>query len=491
MSSDGATVLVTTVLAARLEAYRAADLAPVFAAPLGRDPRGVIVSQDGARAFVSHATAGAISVIDLATAEHAVRGLPLQGRERRRDFGHARITKPPAPTSGQKWTPPAPVRFRMTRQSTQAFALAAIGEEVFVPETLVLTDDSNRVPTGYGVIEQSTLSTHVPFVARVRADETLMNREFSGPEDRACFEVPASCLLPRAVAADGASLYVACLDSDVVVAIDTSVDNEHAPGCLEARKKRARFAVEAPTALAIDPETHGLVVFSALTRRLTLAPEAYVQLPQRAPAPSAAFVEGRRLFHRSADRRISANGRACASCHVDGREDGLVWPTPIGMRQTPMLAGRVAGTAPYDWNGHHADLAVHIRQTLKNLGGEGLPDHDIDALAAYVWGMPAPKKRALTSDRITRGAAVFHSDAAGCSSCHAGGRFTDGETHLLGAARFDTPSLAFVGSTPPYFHDGSFATLEDLVERCDGFMGNTRHLSAADRAALVEYLRSL
>ena len=49
------------------------------------------------------------------------------------------------------------------------------------------------------------------------------------------------------------------------------------------------------------------------------------------------------------DRRISADGRVCASCHPDGREDGVAWVTPEGPRQTPMLAGRLGkGEARYD-----------------------------------------------------------------------------------------------------------------------------------------------
>ena len=31
--------------------------------------------------------------------------------------------------------------------------------------------------------------------------------------------------------------------------------------------------------------------------------------------------------------RLSGDGRACASCHPDGRDDGLVWSTPNGPRQ--------------------------------------------------------------------------------------------------------------------------------------------------------------
>ena len=51
--------------------------------------------------------------------------------------------------------------------------------------------------------------------------------------------------------------------------------------------------------------------------------------------------------------------------------------------------------------------------------------------------------------------------------------------------------LAFVGLTAPYFHDGRWKSLDDLVEGCDGVMGHTKHLSSSDKQALVAYLRTL
>jgi CxxC motif-containing protein (DUF1111 family) len=178
---------------------------------------------------------------------------------------------------------------------------------------------------------------------------------------------------------------------------------------------------------------------------------------------------------------------------VEGREDGLVWPTPKGKRQTPMLAGRLEGTAPYGWHGEHASLALHIRDTVKNLEGQGLSDDELDALASYAGSLRAPSKRSPTNDVVARGHQVFSSNETGCSSCHIEAtRFSDGESHTLAKGRpFDTPSLAFVGQTAPYFHDGRFASLEQLVDQCDSMMGNTKQLSAADRRALVAYLRTL
>jgi mono/diheme cytochrome c family protein len=517
LTPDASTLLVSTVVSPGLEAYAAKDLSPVFALALPRDPRSIVVSSDGARAFVTHATGGAVSVVDLG-ADRKMRTVSLFERERRRDFGMQSTMKPMprAEIPSAKQAKPRGVRIAMTRTATQGFGLAMIGERLYVPETLVMTSDSEAIPTGYGSVAMSTLGTHVPFVAHVSTtSEKLENAEFSGPADKECFEKKTRCLVPQAVTDDGERAYVACLDSDDVMVIDPAVDTEHAPACQKAAKDGTRIRVENPSGLAVDRERAEVVVFSRFTRKLSIAslrgaPLTEMVVPSSvAPLPEL-VVEGRRLFHRSGEPRIAKNGRACASCHVDGREDALVWPTPLGKRQTPMLAGRLDGTAPYGWQGEHPSLAVHIKSTVKNLEGTGVSDHELDALAAYVASMHAPPKASAarqSHDATTRGQAIFRSNEAGCSSCHTEEtHFTDRGTHVIpnlgmsltelvgGDQAFDTPSLAFVGQTAPYFHDGRFGTLEELVDHCEDpmtRMGKTRHLSLEERGALVAYLRTL
>src|SRR6185436_9732784 len=129
---------------------------------------------------------------------------------------------------------------------------------------------------------------------------------------------------------------------------------------------------------AIDEATSRVVVWSAFDRVLDVVsleeyavpalhdpdatPEASpgvarLALSRRASTAAPADLDlGRRLFHAASDPRIAVDGRACASCHPDGRDDAIVWATPDGPRQTPMLAGRVTGTAPYGWTGNGGDV---------------------------------------------------------------------------------------------------------------------------------------
>ena len=56
---------------------------------------------------------------------------------------------------------------------------------------------------------------------------------------------------------------------------------------------------------------------------------------------------------------------------------------------------------------------------------------------------------------------------------------------------FRTPSLVGLGGTAPYFHDGSVATLEALLDINADRMGRTSHLDGEARAALLAFLRTL
>ena len=136
---------------------------------------------------------------------------------------------------------------------------------------------------------------------------------------------------------------------------------------------------------------------------------------------------------------------------------------------------------------------------MKNLGGTGLSDDEHEALAAYLRSLrgPPPVLRSLT-EAETRGKFVFN-DQAGCAGCHAEKtRFTDHDVHNVQSATsadrqgsFITPSLVRVAETAPYFHDGRYATLGELLRKSDGKMGNTGNLPPDDLSALEAYLKTL
>jgi cytochrome c peroxidase len=165
-----------------------------------------------------------------------------------------------------------------------------------------------------------------------------------------------------------------------------------------------------------------------------------------------------------------------------------------------MLAGRLEGTEPFAWSGTSPRVAEHLEHTLSRLGGSGLGSREREAIASYCLTMKTFGTPAHADARAARGKQVFESVEAGCASCHVGegGVFTDRKMHDVGSktttddsAAFDTPSLRFVGGTAPYFHDGRYASLHELLVGASGRMGKTAQLSPEDLDALEAYLKTL
>jgi cytochrome c peroxidase len=69
-----------------------------------------------------------------------------------------------------------------------------------------------------------------------------------------------------------------------------------------------------------------------------------------------------------------------------------------------------------------------------------------------------------------RGARLFRSSEFSCSACHAAPLYTDNENHIVnlaegGTATINTPSLLELARSSPYYHDGRFKTLHELLDR--------------------------
>jgi DNA-binding beta-propeller fold protein YncE len=412
---------------------------------------------------------------------------------------------------------------RVGRDAVQGFAMAITAEELFVPEVLV--HRGSVMTGGYGTSE--SFPAHQPALAQLRLDEDepqlrVMNRTFAASSARNGFAGGASkagCLLPRAVAVDekGGTVFVACLGSDEVLAY--ARDEEPLATSLRGAWK----VPPGPTGLVVDPRGGQLVVWSSFASAVSRLPlsaphvaadEATARvavLRRKAVAPvrtrrlepleggvtlSEAARRGRLLFHGAGDARISADGRACASCHPDGRDDGLTWPTPNGARQTPMLAGRLLdSTKPFGWQGDAASIEAHLTQTLARLGGKGLGDDAKADLVAYLREMGTPSRPAPEPDGdvVAKGRALFHADTVGCATCHTDeGVGSDGARHDVGTGQaVETPSLRFVAGTGPYFHDGRYETLSQLLRETQGVMGWATNLAPEDLSALEAYLSTL
>jgi cytochrome c peroxidase len=285
-----------------------------------------------------------------------------------------------------------------------------------------------------------------------------------------------------------------------------------------------------------------------------------VEIPSPAHNPTtAAKVElGKMLFF---DPRLSGSGAiSCGTCHNPslGWQDGLA--TGVGhngaklARRTPTILN-TAWSEPLMWDGRFATLEDQAKGPLEAEVEMNMPHDEVvsrvasipgyveafeaaypgepidinsvaKAIAAYertIVSAVAPFDRwvegedSALSEPAKRGFVLFNGKA-NCSGCHVGWRMTDDGFHDVGLPSqdvgrgaimpglqilehaFKTPTLRNIAERAPYMHDGSIATLEDVVEHYDsGFVRRPSlspqmkplKLTAQERADLVEFMRSL
>ena len=285
-----------------------------------------------------------------------------------------------------------------------------------------------------------------------------------------------------------------------------------------------------------------------------------VPFPPENPASPEKIALGQSLFF---DKRLSANGQvACASCHIpalaftDGVARGKgVANVPLS-RNTPALWNQAWGES-FFWDGrakslegqartpieHPLEMAMKLTDAVAKLRGDAaiagafskafgsndaLNEKNIfNALATYERTLVSPKTRfdrwiegddsALKPIEIN-GLNIF-TGKAGCTNCHSTWRFTDDAFHDIGLPdhgdkgrgpiaglaaagnAFKTPSLRELVWTAPYMHDGSVATLDEvLAHYIDGVQPRPTlskdlppalALNAEERRELVAFLQTL
>jgi YVTN family beta-propeller protein len=286
-----------------------------------------------------------------------------------------------------------------------------------------------------------------------------------------------------------------------------------------------------PRAAQFSPDGRELYVLSALDFNVEVidveSQQRTAAIPVCANPLSPDVHRGKVLFYSALQPMVGRRWISCSSCHPDGDADGRTWHNAEGLRNTMSLGG-MAWTHPIHWSADRdevQDFELTIRSPL--MQGRGLirgpvraalgEPHaglsaDLDALAAYSNSHPlplSPHAKAGLSEAARRGRSVFFSAETRCAECHAGPFFTDSQPvqpfrkHNVGTGEddasetlgpeYDTPTLLGVYRTAPYLHHGRAATLLDVLTTCNAGdrHGKTSHLSDADKADLVEFLKAL
>jgi cytochrome c peroxidase len=270
--------------------------------------------------------------------------------------------------------------------------------------------------------------------------------------------------------------------------------------------------VEAPPALTHDPGSAAEFVLGRhLFYDIRLSGNG-TQACATCHAPSLAFSEGRRTSTGAYGDRHPRNAQALVNVAWYA---SLTWDDPTQLTVEQQLMTPLFGTNPVEMGirGREVEVLARLRAEPRyaHLFAEAFPgqadpvtfDNIRRALAVFTRGLTsfdAPYDRytrgdsAAISDAAKRGAALFAGARLGCTGCHNGPNFSTpgaqtsdpldafantgvyavNSTNNPGAQRVtgDTmhtgqmrvPTLRNIALTGPYLHDGSAASLDEVID---------------------------
>ena len=227
---------------------------------------------------------------------------------------------------------------------------------------------------------------------------------------------------------------------------------------------------------------------------------------------------GERIFH-SAEITFGRQF-SCHTCHPDGGIDGITYDIePDGLGVNPVDNRTLRGildTAPFKWTGKNPSLSRQCGPRLAVFFTRIDPftPEQVIALDRYICTIPRNPNRYRKGDRLTaaqrRGKQLFertHTNSGSeipkenrCNFCHSGPYFTNREIVDVGTrspidthGKFDVPHLNNIYETPPYLHDGSSDTLEEIWTRFnpEDKHGVTNDMTKDQLNDLIEYLKTL
>jgi cytochrome c peroxidase len=228
-------------------------------------------------------------------------------------------------------------------------------------------------------------------------------------------------------------------------------------------------------------------------------------IPLGSPGEATQVRKGEFFFN---DAGICRDGwQTCSSCHPGGgRADSLNWDLlndGRGNRKNTKSLLLSHRTPPAMSLGVRTNAEAAVRAGIQHILFTQPSEDVASAIDAYLRSLkpmasPHLKDGQLSSSAV-RGKAVFA--RAGCAECHSGDLFSDLGSYDVGTQNaldkptdeFDTPSLIELWRTAPYLHDGSAATVRDVLlsRNPRDQHGSTSKLTSAELDDLGAYLLSL
>ncbi len=232
-----------------------------------------------------------------------------------------------------------------------------------------------------------------------------------------------------------------------------------------------------------------------------------VQVFLHEPRPRSDERDGEAYFNDA--RLCMQTWQSCASCHsTDARVDALNWDLlndGVGNPKNTRSLLRSHWTAPVMSLGVRASAEVAVRAGIHHILFMVAPEDKPQAMDQWLMTLKPGSSPYLVcgtlSPQAERGKELFYSKETACAVCHSSDLYTDRRLYDVGTSAptdrpgdvFDTPVLFELWRTGPYLHDGSAATLREVLrERNQSDRhGRTSHLSDSQIDDLVAYLLSL
>ena len=286
----------------------------------------------------------------------------------------------------------------------------------------------------------------------------------------------------------------------------------------------------AATSFPIDGDQAALPAGSELNEDAAYVPHEILRSEYRGDRTSYVVALGDLAFNSPSILGDVARraGISCGTCHMGGASNAKLFVPGLSTRpgtfdttgalfnpkadnhvldpvRIPSLRG-ARYLAPYGHDGRIASLRDFVRNVIVGefAGSEPSPAL-LDAVVAYVQEidfLPNPRLgdrgrlNGTATESERRGEALFakpfpHDPGLSCAGCHQpAGAFVDHLQHDVGSGGlYKTPTLLNANFSAPYFHDGRYDSVDQVVDHFDRIFG--LGLSAQDRADLVAYLRAI
>ena len=270
--------------------------------------------------------------------------------------------------------------------------------------------------------------------------------------------------------------------------------------------RRSATGGNGPRGLALSPDGSRLFAanyFSGTVGVLDAAAGKLLATVSTGRQPEAdAARRGEIYFHDA--KRCFQQWHSCASCHPQGRVDGLPWDfmrDGIGNGKDVISLVHMQHTSPHNRRATRATAGECMKTGVSGSHMIVPEPADVDDLVAYASSLK-PEPNPMVADSaaaLSRGKVLFEGKA-GCAVCHPAPYYTDQKMHNVGAAspsepdgKYDTPTLVECYRTGPYLHDGRAPSLKEALTTHDpeGKHGNTKQLTPQEVVDLVTYLLSL